>query len=542
MNIMLKRMRDAHMKQEKRILSSIHGAWAGLIATAVVLYISVGCATNPVTGRQEFQFVSESNEIQVGHQNFLPMQQTQGGELKAFPEVNAYVKEVGQRLARVSHRPQLPYDFVVLDNGIPNAWALPGGKIAVNRGLLVELNNEAELAAVLGHEIVHAAARHGAKSMERGMVTQAGIATIGLALDDKDYRDVVMIGSSVGGALITQKYSRSAELESDRYGIQYMARAGYDPEAAVELQRTFVRLADGNRENWLTGMFVSHPPSPERVEANKRTVAKMKGGGTLGSEEYERIIGPLRASQPAYERLEAGYEALKKNQHREALRLAREAIEIQPREALFYGLAAKALIAGGNRHEALPYLDDAIERNGEYFDFYLTRGLLHRELGNESQARRDLTAANRLLPTAQAHQALGLISLERGKKQEAIAQFQKASSAGSAAGKASMEMLSRLDVPENPQNYIRVSVRRDDHGYLTLATTNLSALPIEEVQVLIHVQNDRGKTVTSQSMRVPNRIEPGKTIYSSTRIGVFPDIATIQKSVRLRVLSARVAG
>ena len=539
---MPKRMRDAHMKRKKRNRMSIRAVGKVMLFASAATFFTNGCATNPITGRQEIQFLSESNEIQVGRQNFMPMQQTQGGELTAFPKVSAYVRQVGQRLARVSHRPQLPYDFVVLDSGVPNAWALPGGKIALNRGLLVELNNEAELAAVLGHEIVHAAARHGAKSIERGLFTQAGIATLGLAFNDKDYRDVVMVGSSVGGALITQKYSRSAELESDRYGIRYMAKAGYDPEAAVELQRTFVRLAEGNHANWLAGMFVSHPPSPKRVEANKRTVARMEKGGTLGSEEFERIIGPLRASQPAYDRLESGYEALKKNRNQEALRLAREAIEIQPAEALFYGLAAKALIAEGNGREALPYLDDAIKINSRYFDFYRTRGLLHRELGNGSQARKDLEMANELLPTAQAHQALGLMALERGKKQEAIAQFRMASHAESPAGRASREMLSRLDVPENPQNYVAVSVHRDDQGYLTIATTNLSALPIEEVQILIHIQNDQGKTVTRQSLRIPDRIQPGTTKYSSTRIGVFPNHATIRKNVRLRVLSARVGG
>ena len=510
------------------------------LLAATVLFI-VGCATNPVTGRQELQFVSESSEIQLGRQNFLPMQQTQGGELTAFPEVGAYVREVGQRLAKVSHRPQLPYDFVVLDNGVPNAWALPGGKIAVNRGLLVELNNEAELAAVLGHEIVHAAARHGAKSMERGILTQAGVIGLGLAFEDKAYRDVVMLSSSLGGALITQKYSRSAEFESDRHGIQYMARAGYDPQAAVELQRTFVRLAEGNHSNWLTGMFASHPPSPERVEANRKTVARMEKNGTLGIEAYERVIGPLRSAQPAYERLDKGTEALKKGRNQHALRLATEAIEIEPREALFYGLAAKALVGAGQHDGSLPYLDDAIQRNPRYFDFYLTRGLVHRKLGNEVKARRDLEMSNSLLPTAQSHRALGMMAMERGEKRNAIRQFKAGARAESPSGRASREMLARLDMPENPQNYLDVSARRDRSGYLTIATSNRSALPITGVELLVEVRNKRGQNVVQQLLSIPDRIEPDQTAYSSTRFGPFHNETVIRQDVRILVQSARVA-
>ena len=113
------------------------------------------------------------------------MRQVEGGDFDVLPELTTYVNGVGQKLAAVSDR-KLPYEFVVLDNSVPNAWALPGGKIAVNRGLLTELTSEAELAAVLGHEIVHAAARHGAKAQERGVLMQAGMAA-------------AQIGAAVGG-------------------------------------------------------------------------------------------------------------------------------------------------------------------------------------------------------------------------------------------------------------------------------------------------------------------------------------------------------
>ena len=126
--------------------------------------------------------VSEAQEIQIGEQQYGPGRQSQGGDYVTDPKVTEYVRQVGNRLAAAADR-KLPYEFVVVNDGSLNAWALPGGKIAVNRGLLVELNNEAELAAVVGHEIVHAAARHGAQQMEKGQFLQLGsaIATIAAA-------------------------------------------------------------------------------------------------------------------------------------------------------------------------------------------------------------------------------------------------------------------------------------------------------------------------------------------------------------------------
>ncbi|MBT8141393.1 MAG: M48 family metalloprotease, partial [Gammaproteobacteria bacterium] len=125
------------------------------------LLFLLGCATNPVTGKKELRVVGEDTEINLGIQQYNPARQSQGGDYVIDPQLTKYVQGVGNRLAKVSDRP-LPYEFQVINSSVPNAWALPGGKIAINRGLLYELNSEAELAAVMGHEIVHSAARHGA--------------------------------------------------------------------------------------------------------------------------------------------------------------------------------------------------------------------------------------------------------------------------------------------------------------------------------------------------------------------------------------------
>src|SRR5688572_27146661 len=191
-----------------------------IVKFLLVLLALAGCGVNPVTGKKEIQFVSEAAELKLGEQNYAPTRQAEGGDLTVMPELTAYVSEVGQKLAAVADR-KLPYEFVVLNNSVPNAWALPGGKIAINRGLLTELKNEAEPAAVIGHEIVHAAARHGAKAQERGTLLQGALAAaqIGAAIGgaDSNVAGLAIQGAGVGAQMIQQKYGRDQELESDEY-------------------------------------------------------------------------------------------------------------------------------------------------------------------------------------------------------------------------------------------------------------------------------------------------------------------------------------
>ena len=183
--------------------------------TLLVLALSVStCGVNPVTKKRELQFVSEEKEIAIGTQNYSPTRQSQGGDYVLDPELTAYVQSVGDKLAAVSDR-KLPYEYAVINDSVPNAWAMPGGKIAFNRGLLYELNSEAELAAVMGHEMVHAAARHGAQGMERGMLLQGAMIGVGIGAQNTDYANLIVGGAQVGAQLVSSKYGRDAESESD---------------------------------------------------------------------------------------------------------------------------------------------------------------------------------------------------------------------------------------------------------------------------------------------------------------------------------------
>lgn len=404
----------------------------GLIVFTTLLGITA-CVTNPVTGERNLGLISEQQEIRVGEENYLPTRQMQGGEYLLDPELSSYVSSVGRSVAAASER-QLPYEFVVLNNDIPNAWALPGGKIAVNRGLLVELDNEAELAAVLSHEVVHAAARHSAQQMERGMLLQIGVIAAAAAASDSDYAGLATGAGIVGAQIINASYSRDAELEADHYGMQYMKKAGYDPSAAVSLQETFVRLSENRKSNWLTGLFASHPPSEERVRNNRNMAQQLGGGGETGRPRYQQAIAGIKAAIPAYAAYEKGRRALRDGNPEQAARHANEALGIEPREAKFHALLGEAAVARNNNDEALKHFNAAVERNPHYFEFRIHRGMLLFERNETSSARKDFEIANELLPTAIAHERLGDIARQQRRRADAIRHYEIAAQSDTAVG------------------------------------------------------------------------------------------------------------
>jgi predicted Zn-dependent protease len=385
-----------------------------LISLACLAAALVACGVNPVTGKKELQVVSQQEELAIGKQQYAPSRQGQGGDLVTDPKLTAYVAKVGSRVAEHAKR-ELPYEFVVLASGVPNAWALPGGKIAVNRGLLLELEDEAELAAVLGHEVVHADARHGAQGIERGLLAQIGMVAVAIGVQGEDNSAVLMGSAMLGAQLITTKYGRDAELESDKYGTRYMAAAGYDPRAAISLQEKFVKLSAGKSGGWLEGMFASHPPSQERVNANRKHAdalmrklgaTTLEGGGARGRDDYQAATAGIRKGKEAYAAYDAGQKLLAKDP-KGALAQAEKAIKLEPREALFHSLAGTAQQKLGDPAAARRSYDAALARNPDYFEFWLRRGLLRQKL-NDPGAKADLEKAHAMLPTKTSAEALGL--------------------------------------------------------------------------------------------------------------------------------------
>lgn len=482
-----------------------------LFAVFALLFLLPGCGTNPVTHKRELQLVSESQEISIGQENYVPARQQQGGDYIIDAELTAYVQSVGNKLAAVADRP-LPYEFVVLNDSMPNAWAMPGGKIAFNRGLLYELNSEAELAAVLSHEIVHAAARHGAQKMETGMLLQGAVAAVGVAAQDNSYANLIVGGAQLSSQLIATKFGRDEESEADLYGMRYMKKAGYDPRAAVTLQETFVRLSKDHRSSFIEGLFASHPPSDERVAANKATLAALGEGGEWGREIYAQKVGRLKATQAAYKAYDDGVKALAKGDVKQADALAKQAVAAEPREARFRELQGDIAMKQNRNEEALGHYQQAIEMQPDYFRPYVQKGIALNNLGRAAEAEPLLKRSNELLPTATSHFVLGQIAESRGDADSALQLYGIAAGSNSEVGKASIARFVRLDLPRNPAKYLQAAAQADNMGYVFAAVYNPTNVPVANVYVrVVHFDAiTRQPDGQSDPLLVAARLDPGQ--------------------------------
>ncbi|MFT4725985.1 MAG: putative Zn-dependent protease [Granulosicoccus sp.] len=449
------------------------------LAAAVLLS---ACVQNLVTGKKDFLLVSQDWELKIGAKQYLPLRQSQGGDYVVDPGVERYVQSVGNRLAAKSDR-KLPYEFHVINDSTPNAWALPGGKISINRGLLVELKTEAELAAVLGHEIVHSAAKHGAKGQTRGIGLQLGVLTASVIGARQGYGQEVQLLSSVGAQIINSQYGQGAELESDHYGMNYMSRAGFDPQGAVELQRTFVALSKGQQSNPLSRLFASHPPSQKRVDENIKTAQGLKKGGIVGEDSYKKAMARLFKTQKAYDAYDKAHAAFKKNDIKQASSLLKTAIRIEPKEAHFYSLQGDIAMAQNNMSTAKRFYSNAISLNSQFYRNYLQRGKVNEKQNNSKAAQADYATSLKLLPTTAAQLALGQFAENDDKLQVARRYYTMAAQTSGADAEKAQGALMRLDPPTSIDTRLLVRQGVNRNGNFVIELINQTSRSIGNVKL-----------------------------------------------------------
>lgn len=237
------------------------------------LIIVSSCAINPATGQGNIVMMSEKREVEIGkEENDKVMQSSAVFNDSAL---TAYVDEVGQRMAAVSHRPELTYHFTVIDSPEINAFALPGGYVYVNRGLLAFLNSEAELAAVLGHEIGHITARHAVQQQARGKLAgiAAGVGGVvaAVATGSGYIGSQIMDVGSIWAQAGLSGFGREHELEADTLGAQYLLAAGYDPQAVIDVITVLKNQEDfntktANKQPSYHGLFATHPRNDTRLQ------------------------------------------------------------------------------------------------------------------------------------------------------------------------------------------------------------------------------------------------------------------------------------
>ncbi len=501
------------------------------------------CAVNEVTGKRHFQVYGDEWEQQAGAQMYAPMKQSQGGEFILDPELTEYVRHVGQQLAERARRTdQLDFEFAILNDSTPNAWALPGGKIAINRGLLTELNSEAELAAVLGHEIVHADAAHGARAQSKGMLTQIGAVVSMVILgsvDSQTTREVAMMVPAVGAQLLTQKYSRDAEREADEYGMLYMSEAGYNPLGAVELQETFVELSEGRNEDWMSGLFATHPPSRERLERNKKLARELPGEGSFGRAIYAEKTQFLRRVQPAYDAFDEANKALSNDELKRAQRKLNEAMAIEPRESLFHSLQGDIYALQEKPKRALASYRKAVSANPGFFYAFLRKGQVEYKQDKLQAARSDLSRSVELMPTAEAHYLLGKMDKDEGKLDSANDHFRIAAQSDSESGqKASRELLIQ-DLANNPARYVGSRAEIDANNTIWIRFGNLTHVPMKNIEISYAWLDEQGRTRQHKiSYRGP--LNGGEQDQVKTGIRL-ENASDLERRIRVQITAASIA-
>ena len=262
------------------------------LKTLFFVVIIAGCATNPATGRRQLMLMSVQQEIQIGREADAEVRKQMG--VYNNQEVQQYVSRIGQQLARAAHRPNLPWTFAVVDESAVNAFALPGGFIYLTRGIMPFLRDEAELAAVLGHEVGHVDARHSAEAYSRQQIAGGGLLVAQILAPE--YGNLIGAGGGLAAQAILLRYGREAELESDQLGVGYASRGGWQPLAMQGLLSTLARLdeAQGSRRgipNWA----LTHPPAADRVVKVKEavTTAAATGAKTTNRQNFERVLDGL---------------------------------------------------------------------------------------------------------------------------------------------------------------------------------------------------------------------------------------------------------
>ena len=263
-----------------------------LLLTACV---NAACATNPVTGKRQMSLLSEAEEMAIGQQHDAEIRKEMG--VYDDPELQRYVNDIGQQLARVSHRPNLPWTFTVVDSPAINAFALPGGYIYLTRGILAYLDDESELAGVLGHEIGHVTARHAAQAYTRQ--AQAGIALTVLSIFVPSTAPFADLGAT-GLSVLFMRHGREAELEADRLGIEYGSGANYDPAGVPRFLATLARV-DALSERGVPNWLATHPDPGSRVVKAEPVAGKFISADakTLNRDQYlERIHGLVFGDKP----------------------------------------------------------------------------------------------------------------------------------------------------------------------------------------------------------------------------------------------------
>lgn len=360
-----------------------------------------GCAVNPVTGKSQLMLMNESQEIAIDRKN-APHQFSSDYGSVMDPALNRYVDRTGKVIAARTHRPNMPYSFSAVAANYVNAYAFPGGSIAVTRGILLQLDNEAELSALIGHELGHVNARHTAEQMSKGMLTQMLVmgAATAVGAQSPGYKKMAEQLGMMGAGALLASYSRDNEREADALGMEYMVRSGYSPEGMVGLMELLKEMSS-HKASAADLLFATHPMGDERYRRALETARSGYGGARdlpLHKERYMDHTARLRAIRGAVERLQKGEAAMGKKRYTEAESYFRDALKTAPRDYTGLVLMAKCLLIQDRNADALRFAEKAMAMNPPEAQAHHLAGMAKIRQKRFGEAHADFTAYERLLP------------------------------------------------------------------------------------------------------------------------------------------------
>ena len=404
-----------------------------------------GCATSPVTGETILVGMSEAQEKQTDAQ-VAPHQFSQ--DLGAIQDeaVNRYVAGIGQRMGTLTHRPQMPYSYRVLNANYVNAYTFPGGAMGVTRGILADLDDEAQLAALLGHELGHVNARHAAQRQGQNMVAQAAIVGLNVAAQNSDWGGLVGIGSQIGASALLASYSREHEREADALGQEYLVKAGYPASGMVRLHQLLV-TEEKSTPSLLQTMFSTHPMSRERMEAAQAAAdSRYRISNSLDArrDRFMDSTASLRRIRPTIDACKNGETAMAAKQYAKAQTEFQTALAKTPRDYASNLRMAQCLQAQGQTARAANYADNAREIYPQEAQAYKLAGVLALQQRDGALAYQNLDRFDRLLPGDAGILFLKGVSLEGMGNRRGAAQHYAAYLRQSQQGNAAQYSYNRL--------------------------------------------------------------------------------------------------
>jgi predicted Zn-dependent protease len=333
--------------------------WTAALGSAAYL---AGCATNPVTGESQLMLISERDEIAMDRR-YSPHQFSRDYGPTQDEPLNRYIDETGKRMATFTHRPTMPYSFRGVNATYVNAYAFPGGSIACTRGILLALDNEAELAALLGHEIGHVNARHTAEHMSKGMLVQATVGGLAAVATTQGalLGDMVSGLGNIGAGALLAKYSRDNERQADGLGMEYMYRSGYNTEGMIGLMDV-LRALSKQKPGAIELMFATHPMSDERYQTatlSSKTKYPAAKSLPLHRERFMDQTARLRAIKGAIEEMQAGQQLMAKKDYSAAESHLRTALKEAPEDYAGLVMLAQCQMAQKKYGEARAYAKQA---------------------------------------------------------------------------------------------------------------------------------------------------------------------------------------